>query len=304
MREYEPPTTASILQRQNETPALRLLLAQRKLYSRAKRWQGVRWFGLVVLGVGAPFVSLLVPGSAVVVGAVAGLWLFVGRTLLTWLESRTMIRAASVQEELDQHLFQMPSVIKREEHPTPEDISDLVGDEQSLTEKVKKEKLLDWYPLDKGAPGGVSIAIAQRSNAAYTDRLIRTTVAVWVGGGSIWVVALIVWSSLKGVALSAFLLGVALPVLPTVLDVTEYVLNTWRAAKDRSDLARSIGARIRSRDAPIEGQDLLVWQERLFDLRRTTPQVPNWLYKLTRPRNELAMHVAADDLRGRDSAGN
>ena len=95
MAAYDPPSTATIRQRQNQTHALRLLLAQRRLYSKAKRWQGVRWFGLVVLGVGAPFTSLLIPGAAVVAGAVAGLWLFVGRTLLTWLESRTMIRAAS-----------------------------------------------------------------------------------------------------------------------------------------------------------------------------------------------------------------
>ena len=33
---------------------------------------------------------------------------------------------------------------------------------------------------------------------------------------------------------------------------------------------------------------------------KTTPQIPNWLYRLLRPRNEAAMHAAAEDLtRGR-----
>lgn len=297
MSRYDPPSTATIQQRQNQTHALRLLLAQRRLYSKAKRWQGVRWFGLVVLGVGAPFASLLIPGADVVAGALAGLWLFVGRTLLTWLESSTMIRAASLQEEFDQYIFQMPSAITRIEHPTPEDIADLVGDEIALQAQVTKEKLRDWYPLQDGALGAVSIAIAQRSNAAYTDRLIRTTVTVWASGIGIWVLALVIWSSLSGISLAAFLLGVVLPVLPVVVDVTEYVLSTWRAAQDRADLASSIETRISAGEPSIQGQELLVWQERIFDLRRTTPQIPDWLYRLTRRRNERAMHAAAKTLR-------
>lgn len=299
MNEYEPPTSASILQRQEQTLALRLLLAQRRLYTRAKRWQGIRWFGIVALGVGAPFASLIFPHAAVVAGAVAGLWLFLGRSVLTWLENRDMTRAAAIQEQLDQHLFQMPASITRTERPSPEDIADLVGDENQLAANVEKERLRGWYPLDATSPGAISIAISQRSNAAYTDRLIRTTVAVWAGTGTIWIVVLTIWSSLTGVTLASFLLGVALPVLPAFMDVTEYILSTWRAAQDRADLARSIDARISAGSPPIEGQELLVWQERLFDLRRTTPQVPDWLYKLTRKKNERAMNAAARDLRGR-----
>ncbi|WP_432206834.1 hypothetical protein [Microbacterium laevaniformans] len=32
-------------------------------------------------------------------------------------------------------------------------------------------------------------------------------------------------------------------------------------------------------------------------MRRTTPQVPDWLYKITRKRNEAAMHAASKRLR-------
>jgi len=296
--EYVPPTSAAINQRQNDVRALRLLIAQRRLYTRAKRWQGVRWGGLLVLGIGAPFVSLLAPTFAIASGAVAGVWLFAGRTVLTWLETRTMVKAACVQEELDHYLFGMPQTITRAERPTPEDIALLVSRED-VRSIADRENLIDWYPVDVASPGVVTIAIAQRANASYTDRLIRTTVGVWAAITIIWMAVLIVWGSISGITLSDFLLGALFPVLPAFLDVAEYVVNTWKAARDRADLATTIERRLSTPSATIDGQDLLVWQERLFDLRRTTPQVPNWLYRATRKRNERAMSVAARQLRNR-----
>lgn len=90
MSDYTPPTSEAIAERQNDDDALRLLLAQRRQYTRAKRWQGARWIGLLVLGVAAPFVSVLVDGSAVAVGAITGAWLFIGRTWLASAEVRAM----------------------------------------------------------------------------------------------------------------------------------------------------------------------------------------------------------------------
>jgi hypothetical protein len=54
----------------------------------------------------------------------------------------------------------------------------------------------------------------------------------------------------------------------------------------------------------MEGQDLLVWQERLFDLRRSAPVIPDFLYKLRRKANERAMHSAANQLNRRRGGRN
>lgn len=295
--EYQPPGSDTIARRQNGMRALQLLIAQRRLYDRAKRWQSLRWIGLLILGVGGPFVVLLVPSAAVIVGAATGAWLFLGRTLLSWLETRTMVRAASVQEVLDRYLFDMPETIVRAEAPSPEDIAVIAGDRSDFQRIAQKEKLFDWYPVVPSSTGIESIAIAQRSNAAYTDRLIRTTVTVWAIASVLWIVTLVTWASLTGITLATFMLGALLPVLPAFLDVSEYVLHTWRAAHDRADLATAITCRLTTANVSIQPQDLLVWQERLFELRRTTPQVPNWLYKLTRAKNENAMNLTAQQLR-------
>lgn len=293
---YTPPTSDSIATRQNDDEALRLLLAQRFLYRRAKRWQGARWIGLLILGVAAPFTSILVPGSAVAVGAITGIWLFVGRTFLTAAEVRTMTKAAAVQEELDLYIFQMPETIGRASRPTIEDIELLVRDKQGLRVAARRERLVDWYDVDPSHLGAETIAIAQRANAAYTDRLIRTAVIVWAIVSVVWLAILLTWSAISGLAFGLILLGVLFPVLPAVLDVADYLRSTWRAAHDRADLARTIESRLEDEES-INGQELISWQTQLYDLRRTTPQVPDWLYKITRKRNEAAMHAASKRLR-------
>ncbi|MCC4268031.1 S-4TM family putative pore-forming effector [Microbacterium schleiferi] len=294
--EYEAPASAEMAARQNSDDALRLLLAQRRLHSRAKKWQSFRWIGLVLLGVAAPFVSVLIPGSAVAVGAVTGLWLFVGRTVLAWFETRSMTRAAAIQELLDLYIFKMPATIERTSVPSLEDIAVLAAAPGGLRATANKEKLLDWYPIAADHPGSETVAIAQRANASYTGRLIRTAVWVWAGLTLAWLVFLTIWSSVSALSFGAILLGVIFPVLPAALDVVEYLLSTWRAAQDREDLANTIQSRIEG-DAPILGQELVAWQVQMYDLRRTTPQAPDWLYNLTRSRNEAAMHAAADELR-------
>lgn len=295
-QDYTPPTSDSIATRQNDDEALRLLLAQRRLYTRANRWQGARWIGLLILGVAAPFISILIPGSAVAVGAITGIWLFVGRTFLTAAEVRTMTNAAAVQEELDLYIFQMPVTIERASRPTIEDTELLVRDGKGLRGAARRERLIDWYDVDPSHPGGETIAIAQRANASYTDRLIRTAVTVWAIVTVVWLAILLTWSALSELTFGLILLGVLLPVLPAVLDVADYLRSTWRAAHDRTDLARTIESRLEDEE-PISGQELISWQTQLYDLRRTTPQVPDWLYKMTRKRNEAAMHAASKRFR-------
>ena len=294
--DYEPPASATIKERQNDPDALRLLIAQRRLYRKAKRWLGLRWIGMVIIGIAAPVVAIAWPTSAVVAGAIAGSWLFIGRTLLLWAQGSLTARAASVQEQFDFYVFQMPDSANRSTLPTLEDIADVAGPDDQIPATAAKEELIDWYPINTKNTGAVAVAIAQRANASYTDRLLRTTAIVWAIATAGWTLALIVLSVVLDVSLSTFILGVTLPVLPAFLDVVQYVNGVWRSAADRRALAQSIEERLGGDDGPVEGQDLLVWQERLFELRRSAPEIPDFLYKLRRKVNERAMHTAANQL--------
>ncbi len=293
--DYEPPTSEVISARQNNDEALRLLLAQRRLHSRAKRWQSARWIGLLVIGLAAPVVTMIWEQAAAAVGAVAGAWLFLGRTLFAWRELATMTAAAIVQEDFDFYVFGMPRSIERAERPSLEDVARVVGDASTLRATATREQLFGWYPVDTSISGARSVAIAQRANAEYSHRLLRTTVVIWTVSTAVWVTILIALTITMGLPLSTFMLGVVLPVLPAALDVSEYLHHLVKAARDRHDLARTIEERIGGAE-PIQGSELLVWQERLYDLRRTTPQTPDWLYRMNRRKNERDMKVAAAQL--------
>lgn len=300
--EYAPPASSTIKTRQNDVDALRLLIAQRRLYRRAKRWLGLRWLGMVLIGIGAPVASVLWPSLAVAAGAVAGAWIFVGRTVLAVAQSRVTTQAASVQEQFDFYVFKMPDTTARSTLPSRERIAAVAGPDDQIRKTAESERLVDWYEVNSANSGAVTVAISQRANASYTDGLLRTTAIVWSVATAAWCVVLIVVSLLADLTLETFLLGVLLPVLPAFLDVVQYVVGVWRSASDRADLARAIEGKLGG-DPPPDPQELLVWQERFFDLRRAAPAVPDVIYKLKRKTNERAMRSAVDQLSRRARGG-
>lgn len=294
---YKPPSSEAITQAQNTTAALRLLLAQRRLYSKAKRWAFLRTIGISVIAVAAPIVTALYPKASVLVGAVATVWIFLSRTIFVGGEHGHSSKGAEVQEQFDVLVFSMPQLALRDPRVTPEEISDLVGTDTQVLAAAKNEKLLRWYPVDIEVEGSQNIAIAQRANAAYSERLLNSNANVWLGITLIWtLVALSVGIQLN-LSYSQFLLGVAIPLLPALLDVYEQWRAIKSAGRERRAIADGIERLIREEDKrPVAGQDLLVWQDQLYGLRRKEPQVPNLVYKRTRKKNELAMKAAASEL--------
>ncbi|MDV7091013.1 S-4TM family putative pore-forming effector [Rhodococcus opacus] len=295
--DYVPPASAEIAQAQVSVRGLRLLIAQRRLYSRAKFWLSLRWTGVMVIGIGAPALAFFVPDAAVWAGAVAGAWIFVGRTFLMKQQSSRTDRAAAVQEMFDMWIFGMPASVPRVNTPTLEEIRDLTGSDQDVQRTATKERLLDdggWYPIDASRAALRTIAVCQRANASYADRLMRTTARAWGWTIGVWLVVLVVVSLVAELSLSTFIVGMALPLLPAFLDVVEYVSGIQRAAADRANLAQAIEDKIS--DDEVDSEDLIVWQNRLYELRRSSPEVPNLIYKLKRRKNEAAMHAAADEL--------
>ncbi len=295
--DYAPPTTgATILRRQDEPDALRLLIAQKRMYSRAKRWLALRWFGMLVIGLAAPTVAVIFPQSAVIVGSVAGAWLFIGRTLLMYLQKRNTEQAAAVQEQFDLYVYEMPRATPRPKLPSLEAIISAAGPDANIHEVADREMMLGWYVVSEDDPGAVAVAIAQRSNASYSYSLLRTTGIVWSVVAVLWAGALITICVAVGLSLATFLLGVLLPLLPAFLDVTEYIVGIVRSARDREALYREIEGKIGNDEDPVTAESLRVWQESLFELRRDAPTVPDFIHELQRNKNEAAMSSAAAQL--------
>ncbi|MDN5697716.1 MAG: S-4TM family putative pore-forming effector, partial [Rubrobacter sp.] len=293
---YTPPSSAEMSRRQDEDEALRLLIAQRRLHRRAKRWLGLRWVGMAFIGTAAPIVSVVRPDLAVVAGAVAGVWIFLGRTLFIFAQSSTVTKAAAIQEQFDFFVYGMPGNIDRSALPSLEEIAEIAGPDSELRDTARREQLFAWYPIDESDSGSVTVAISQRANASYAYRLLKVTAVVWASLTLLWSIVLIVFSVLVELSLLQFIAGVFLPILPAVLDIVQYVFGIWQAARDRRDLADSIQERLEGAGGVVDGQDLVAWQEHLYGLRQSTTQAPDFVYKIRRKANELAMHSAARQL--------
>lgn len=295
--EYSAPNASVIAATQVSQPALRLMLAQRALYARAKRWTYLRWIGFSVMGIVAPLVAVFIPTAAVIVGAAAGIWIFLSRTVFKAFEGDLAAQGAAVQEDFDRLVFGMPPLGTREPRPTPENLADCAGPEHSVFQRSQREGLTDWYPLDQDVAGTVCVAIAQRANAAYSERLLRVNARSWLMVLAAWAFVIIAASLAIGMGLSTFLLGVAAPLLPASLDVYDQWRTSRRACSDRRSMADDIERAVRgTSQKPLSDEDLLVWQERLYSLRRSGPLVPDRIYARTRRANEQAMKAAAADL--------
>lgn len=280
-------------ERQNTREALELLLIQRRLYSKSKKWGRLRLIGVLVLGVVTPVVTLFHPNAAVIAGAVAAVWIFLARTIFKKIEATYAVKAAGIQDEFDTYVFGIESTAKVGEKLTPEERADLLPNEDEFDSVVKSENLIDWYPFDDKATDELNIAVAQRANAAYTDRLLRANSSLLIGLTVIWLICIVGYAVFIA-ELTAYqlVLGVIAPILPGLLDNFENWSIVRQASVQRRSLAKEIEDK--SSEDPKEIRHLLEsWQSRTYDLRITTPNIPDLLYGLLRTRNERAMEIGA-----------
>lgn len=295
---YQPPDADAIADAQNKESNLKLLLAQRRLYSRAKTWTTVRGVGVGVIAVAAPLIAAFWEPLAVWAAAVAAGWYVLNRVVFRRLERWDATRGATAQELFDVAVFGMPTIAVRDPHLLPEDVARVVGRRYPRRRQAfDEEKLRNWYPIRTNVPGRVAIAIAQRGNLAYTRRLLHRHAALWLGLLCGWAITAIVIALCFEFSLATFLLAVALPVMPPLVDAWEEYSQIRVAGLECEALANEIEAAVRSDTAnPIAPQQLLTWQGQLFALRRDSPLVPDWLYWLLRDRAEAEMSEAANTI--------
>lgn len=301
---YTPPSPTQINEAQNDDAQLRLLLAQRRLYSRAKVWANVRGFGLGIVAIASPLAVAVWPDSATGAASIAAGWFALNRLVFRPAERRAATPAATIQEQFDTRIFSMPTIAVRDPQVLPEEVVRLTNKKWNLRKKAySAERLRNWYPINVNVDGRVAIAIAQRGNLAYTEALLRRSANLWVGLLTGWAILAVAIGLIAGFSLESFLLAIVLPILPPVLDAADEWQRVRAARKERRALTLEIQDAITNDPAkPISPDQLLGWQAQLFSLRRDAPLVPDWLYWLLRPGIEQEMEAAADML-GRSADG-
>lgn len=286
-------TGQELLCAQDRPQALSWLLVQRRMYRRAKRWSSLRLFGFGIVAVGGTMVSVLLPSAVEAVGAAAGLWMFLTGTIFLSRQRHWALPAAAVQDTFDRQVFGLRPSSAVSRAPTPEQVSDILGQSDVLT-AARADKLPGWYRLDPRLAGPAAVALAQRANAVYSARLLERHATVWLTGAAVWASAAVALAVGTDMTVQSFLLGVMLPVLPALLDAKNIWADARDAAQDRHRLAEDMRAQLLQRD-PSEAQ-LHLWQDQLHRLRSSGPLVPEFLYWRSRAKNEAAMNAAAAQL--------
>lgn len=279
---------------QAEDRNLRLQAAARAFYAKAKLLHAAGAAFSLVLALLAPILLFLAPNAGALLGALAGIWLFVTRLVVQPICDQRQLDAAATQEAFDCDVLGLNWNASLARRVADEDI-------RSATRKVDLKRVANWYPADNDMDWPTSVLTCQRSNVVWARRQHRAYGQTLSSVVVVWAAIGIVVALVHGATLATYLVAIALPSLPALLDASELARSHFSAGGDRMQLEEVIDAQLAD-PAEVDQGQLRENQDRLFVQRRDAPQVPDWFYKLVASRFEEDMkYAAAQRAMSRDS---
>jgi len=274
---------------------MELLRADTWYYLRAKHWHAAKIAGTLLLALAAPVVLFWAPSWGDWLGALAGAWVLLGRTVIAWRDDQNVRTAVTIQEEFDVGLFDLdwnealagPKVAHEEIH---------IG-ARKVTKEKELDKLRNWYPDADRVPWPLNVVLCQRSSAVWGRRdHFRYAYLVLTLGITWFVVGLIMFSVAK-VSLAEYLVTVFLPSQPAFLDTIDLFKGHLGMARDKEALevqTTKLWERGSTSLASVTAQDCREVQDQAYRLRRSGMQIPQIVYSILRNQDEDAMRAAVD----------
>ena len=279
---------------------LKRLAAQRQLYSDAKAIQavqiGISALGPPILAVSIAFLRLdpaYAASAAIIVTLLNIFW-------LTPMQQSLKRKAAKIQELFDCDVLELSwrelTIGTRLEMETVEKYA-------SKYKRIAKERstLINWYPKDVGKiPLHIGRLVCQRSNCWWDAQLRRRYAKFLIVG---FLMVLIVVASLAfigGLTLDKIILAIVNPLMPTfVVGIRQYKEHIESAT--RLDKLKEYTEQLWKKAVGGENPDELTrsareLQDEIYNHRRTSPLIFDWLYKLLRKQDEELMNRAAEDM--------
>ena len=274
----------SITERQNCRRSLNRLIAQRYLYRRAKGVENWRLASVAIavsilaldFAIGAPWFSQLATVIVVLSWSAE-------QTLLVGWSARMKEEAATVQEDFDCFVLQIPWATHRGiERPTEDRIRELSARAAGITEVTAG--LTDWYGRDGIPVEPIQAKVhCQRTNCRWDERLrkewTRSVSAVLI----LALTSILVLAAFTGASVMELVLLVA-----TALRAIAWLAVEFReqsAAKKRTcRLHRYLSGE--GRDGHMSMCDVRLAQDAIFEHRRSCPTVPDWFYRFRRGAHE------------------
>ncbi len=277
------------------------LAAQRQLYSDAKRIQAVQMFLAVPAVIALSFLGLWKP-QLQVYGAFWGIAVaLVDISFLTPWQRSLREQAAKIQEAFDCDVLQLDwPGLKAGQRP----------DVETITGAAKRYKRIDsdystlrpWYPVEVGRlPLHLARLVCQRANC-WWDAELRRQYARWVIVTVCLVVVLVFLLGLVGgLTLERLVLAVLAPLLPALLlGLRQYQEHNESAAavdrlKEHAETLwnQAIAGKLTADELARESRKL---QDEIYDHRRRSALIFDWMYKRLRSDHEERMNKSANAL--------
>lgn len=288
------PMHQAISERQNSTQSMELLRAFTWFYLRAKRWHAYKVIGMLLFALASPLVLFWIPSMSQWIGALAGAWVLVGRTLLTWLNEEDVNKAAKIQEQFDVELFDLhwnaSAAGSKEAH------EDILNAAEKIHSERKLNRLRNWYPNVDSAIWPLNVLACQRSNIVWSRRANNrySRLVLFLGIG--WLIIGLIMAIIAKATTAEYLLIVFLPSQPAFLDTVDLVRGYRKLSVEQKSVENHISdlweLSMKTQGALVE-EDCRVVQDQIYRLRRIGLQIPQIVYLVGRKRDEKAMRTAA-----------
>lgn len=278
-----------IHERQNSPENLRVLAAARRRYQDRKRTH--RWRVLGTLGVAAagPIVLLLKPEAGPFLGALAGTWVFLARTVLAFLESRGVDEGRRMQEVFDCTVLGLPWNPALGRRPSGEAIS------AAAQRWGRPDRLQNWYPAEHLGCSPRDVLICQRSSVAWGERLHNEYAwVIGIGATLLWLTGIVVAVADRS-TLSVYLTTIGLPSLPALLDAVDLVKSHREASQAKGGMEADM-TNLLEKGSKVSLELCRDYQDRIYAQRGRDPVVADRYYWLRRDAYEQHMREAAERL--------
>ncbi|MEU3286778.1 S-4TM family putative pore-forming effector [Streptomyces longwoodensis] len=285
-------TTPPIYEAQNTESSLRLLAAQRQTYSDAKLLHFTKLSIILCGGLATAATTFALDPFRPLIGALSGILLLILSITASSREKKKVAAAAAMQEEFDTSVFQLPWVRSgKVHHPSASEVA-------RASMRHKGGNLRDWYAINAKIARPADVLICQRVNLGWGVATHRAWAAFACALGILLLSVATIFAVLGGLSLMASILGVYVPMIPSVKELIEVWISNSRSAQLKEEADRSAGemweAVVVKGKLPTEAQCRKL-QDVILSGRRKNALIPDWFYRALRSREEAVMRLGISD---------
>lgn len=280
----------NIFNRQNEKGNIELLVAQRFLYTRSKRYFLIRMFGSLFFAIFGPILITSKDNLGFYLSFVAVFYLIAEIFILKRLETAKKEDATKIQEFYDTKVLDIEwNDVAAGEKPTPENIQNAL---KKFPNGAYPNSLFNWYfNKDYNIPATFGQLLCQRSNVSWDSNLRRnyayTLTAILILIVITCACLAIHFSTSTG--MSFYFLA---SILPLFIFLLEQIIDNIECSQRLERLREktdSLLEKFNSDRTSTMTTEIRSLQNEIFHHRKSSPLILDWIYNKLRNNHQKQM---------------